>query len=373
MTRRNFIYKSSIFTGTFLSFTLLDAREKIAFTNSESFIMLQEAALHKRTWMSFVASEYIWSFKQIKEVKNNLALLARTIAKYEAVSILVNKKDKKEARYLLKGLKAHNFPIELIEFRTDDFWLRDTGPLFVKKRDGSKGGINFNFNGWGNKQEHYYDKKVANFISLEAGATIISSNLVLEGGSIEVNGFGTAILTESSVLNDNRNAGLCKKDFELELKQLLGLQKIIWLKGIKNKDITDAHVDFYARFTQENRILVSRENVTESYDYELTRENITILNKARDSKGNAFEIIIVDNASTFSRAYGSKDFAAGYLGYYICKGAIIMQKFGDKQADKKAYDSIKKEFPNKIIEQISIDAIASGGGTIHCCTQQEPL
>jgi len=334
--------------------------------------MQEESDEHKRTWLTFVANDYIWASNQIQEVKNNLALLATTIAKHEPVSILVDKNDKNEVIQLLGGLTTHNFPIELIEFTTDDLWLRDTAPTFVKNQDGTKGGVNFNFNGWGEKQEHTYDSKVSDFITTTANAKIINSNLVLEGGSFEIDGAGTAILTESSVLNDNRNPNVTKEKFEDELKLLLGLKKIIWLKGIKDKDITDAHVDFYARFSKVGTVLVSRENYTETYDYEITRENIEILQNSTDANGNKLEVIIIDNPETFNESFGVDDFAPGYIGYYACNNAIIMQKFGDVVADQNAFDIIQNQFPNRTIEQIAIDGIASGGGTIHCSTQQEP-
>ena len=226
----------------------------------EAYIMPEESEVHTRTWMSYVAHDYIWEARQMPVVKEDLALLAKTIAKYEPVSILVNPEDKEDAIEALGGLTAHNFPIELIEQPIDDLWLRDTAPTFVHNASGKKGAINFNFNGWGTKQEHTLDAKVAEAITLKANVISVKSNLVLEGGSFEIDGEGTAILTESSVLNDNRNPNFSKTEVEDELGKLLGITKFIWLKGIKGQDITDAHVDFYARFTKAGTVLVSREN-----------------------------------------------------------------------------------------------------------------
>ena len=373
MTRRSFIHTSVMLSGGFIvGCSSSHANNLIGSYKITSSSMQEESEEHKRTWLTFVANDYIWASSQRQEVKNNLALLATTIAKYEPVSILVESIDKNEVTRLLGGLDTHNFQIELIEFRTDDLWLRDTASTFVKNQDGSKGGINFNFNGWGKKQEHIYDSKVADFITRQAGAKIINSNLVLEGGSFEIDGAGTAILTESSVLNNNRNPNISKEEFEKELKLLLGLKKIIWLKGIKGKDITDSHVDFYVRFTKVGTVLVSRENYTKTYDYKITRENIEILQNSTDANGNNLEVIILDNPEIFNESFGVDDFAAGYIGYYACNNAIIMQKFGDTQADRNAYNIIQNQFPNRTIEQIAIDGIASGGGTIHCATQQEP-
>ena len=336
------------------------------------FKMPEEGDPHDRTWMAFVANDYIWSKRQINEVKKNLIYIAKTVAKYEPVSILVSRNDYKQAKKFVGNQNPNHHPIELIEFTTDDLWLRDTGPTFVKENNGKKYGINFNFNGWGEKQEHHYDSKVAEFITKKANATVINTDLTLEGGCFEVDGHGTAILTKSCIVNKNRNPNISLSGIETELKSLLGLKKIIWLNGVKGKDITDGHTDFYARFTQKGRVLVSRDNYKHSYDYKITRENIEILNNATDADGNKLKVTILDTPDIVNEKYGVTEFAAGYIGYYACNEAIVMQKFGDKKADKKAKKILQSEFPNRKIEQIAIDGIASGGGSIHCATQQEP-
>jgi agmatine deiminase len=367
---------NSLFTAMptkFLSFLFIfQLFTTVLYAKPFQTFMPEKSEAHSRTWMSFVANDYVWSKRQIPQVKKDLARLAKTIAKYEPVSVLVNPEDKNEALRLLGDLKSHNYPIELIEVPIDDLWLRDTAPTFVYDETGRKFAIDFNFNGWGEKQKHYYDAKIAKFIAQKSGVSRVVSELVLEGGSFEIDGEGTAILTESSVLNDNRNPDFSKREVEEELKALLGLEKIIWLKGIKGKDITDAHVDFYARFTRPGRVVVSRENYKGTYDYKVTRENIEILKQAKDAIGNKLEVIVLDNPDTFNEAFGVRDFAAGYIGYYVCNGAVIMQKFGDKKADERAFKILQKEFPNRVIEQIAVDGIASGGGSIHCATQQEP-
>lgn len=336
------------------------------------WFMPDESHQHKRTWMSFIASYDIWAEKQVPEVQRNLALIARTIAKYEPVSLLIRKQDYNIAIKLLAGLDSHNYPIELIEFKMNDLWMRDTGPAFVFNNKGQKVGINFNFNGWGEDQDYQFDAHVADFVAKQAGVESVQSELVLEGGCFELDGQGTAIMTESCILNDNRNPHKGKSEVEEELKKLLGLDKIIWLKGIKGKDITDGHTDFYARFVKQGVVVVSRDTDKSSYDYKITRENIEILSQSKDAQGNPFEIIVLDTPWDINTQYGTKDFAAGYVGYYVCNGAIIMQKFGDKKADTEAKKKLTRAFPDHRIEQISIDGIASGGGSIHCATQQEP-
>lgn len=371
ISRRKFIYTTSILSvGLSMNASTNFFNKK---DESYDFYMPEESQKHKQTWMSFVSNDYIWAKKQIPEVKRNLALIAKTIAKYEPVSVLVSKYDKNKAIKLFDGLDSHNYPITLVEKEIDDLWLRDIGPTFVYNKKNEKLGVDFNFNGWGEDQEHSLDSTVAKFICNKAKVKRIKSNLVLEGGCFEIDGEGLAILSESCILNDNRNPNKSKKEVEDELKYFLGLEKIIWLKGIKGKDITDGHTDFYARFINSHEIVVAYEPYEESYEHELTKENISILENATDLKGNKFKITLLENPQEINEKFGVEDFAAGYIGYYLCNDAVIMQSFGDEYADKKAKDTLQKAYPNRVIEQIRIDGIASGGGSIHCATQQEPI
>ncbi len=341
----------------------------------DQWYMPDESEPHKRTWMSFIASYKIWSERQVPEVHRNLAAIAKTIAKYEPVSLLVRKEDFSIAQELLGGGHGHGhpFPIELIEFKMNDLWMRDTGPTFVINQKRKKAALNFNFNGWGEDQPYEYDAEIASFIAKRSKAKEIISSLTLEGGCFEVDGQGTAVLTESCILNNNRNPNTTKTEVENELMDLLGLDKIIWLKGVKGKDITDGHTDFYARFSKPGSVIASRDTDISSYDYEITRKNIEILKSSLDASGNPLEVTVLDTPWEIETKYGTKDFAAGYVGYYVCNGAIIMQKFGDKNADKQAKQKLAKAFPGHKIEQIAINGIASGGGSIHCTTQQEPM
>jgi len=232
----------------------------------------------------------------------------------------------------------------------DDLWLRDTGPTFVTNGDREKIAIDFNFNGWGNKQGHSLDRHVAIFISKQSKAILGETGLVLEGGCFEVDGQGTDILTKSCVINRNRNPHLSQDQIERELKNLLGIRKTIWLEGIKGKEITDGHTDFYARFTQPGEVIVSRNNYRLSYDYEVKRENINTLRKSTDADGNKLKLLVVDTPEIFNEEFGVTDFAAGYIGYYVFNGSVIDQKFGDRVADETARHILQQSFPRRVIE-----------------------
>ncbi|MEM7403684.1 MAG: agmatine deiminase family protein [Pseudomonadota bacterium] len=344
---------------------------RAARSESGTLRMPDESAPHARTWMAFVANDYIWASRQVQRVKQDLIAIAKTVAKYEPVSMLVAPEDEREARALLSARGGSRYSIDLVPFAVDDLWLRDTGPVFVRDARGQRAAIDFNFNGWGDKQDHELDRQVARFIAAKSGVPHVPSELVLEGGCFEVDGDGTAIMARSCILNPNRNPGVSEAEAEAELKALLGLEKIIWLNGIAGKDITDGHTDFYARFTHPGQAVVARDDDTASHDHAVTRENIEILKRSRDARGRKLSLSILEAPWDFNDAYGDEDFAAGYIGYYVCNGAVIAQKFGDRRADASARRTLRAAFPDRTIEQIAIDGIASGGGSIHCATQQE--
>lgn len=329
------------------------------------WFMPDEAEPHQRTWMAFGASKPIWGSKLLPEVQRNLATIARTIAKYEPVSMLVRQNDFALAKKLI-GTSA----VELIVCPLNDLWMRDTGPVFVLTEAGAKAAVDFNFNGWGKKQDYALDAKVAGFVTKRAGVKGLTTKLVLEGGGIEVDGHGTAIITESCVLNDNRNPGVSKTACEAELKTLLGLAKIIWLPGIKGKDITDGHTDFYARFARPGVVVAGYDPDPNSFDHAVTKKHLEILTAATDADGRKLEVVVLEAPQTVRKT--DEDFAAGYINFYVCNGAVIVPEFGDARADAKAKTKLKSLFPGRVIEQLNIDGIAAGGGGIHCTTQQEP-
>lgn len=328
--------------------------------------MPDEGAPHSRTWMAFGASEDIWGRDLLPEVRRNLATIARTIARFEPVTMLV-----RQAEYALAQALVGP-EVELLVWPMDDLWMRDTSAIFVSDTDGKAAAIDFNFNGWGEKQEYALDAEVAAFVAQQAGVPLINTALVLEGGCIEVDGAGTAIITESCVLNQNRNPGLSKSQCAELLMPLLGLEKIIWLPGIRGMDITDGHTDFYARFARPGVVLAGYDPDPTSFDHAVTKSHLEILRASTDAQGRPLDVVVLEGPTTIRDEYADDDFAAGYIGFYLCNGGVILQSFGDEQADAAARQTIADVFPEREVVQIAIDGIAAGGGSIHCATQQEP-
>ncbi|MCG9096201.1 agmatine deiminase family protein [Laribacter hongkongensis] len=363
VTRRGFLENSasSLLAGIFGSG--LTGRAVAANTG---WRMPDEGGPHTATWMAFGPHADIWGNRLQQGARENLARIAEAIAGFEPVNMLVCERDYDIAHRMCGA------SVNLIVREIDDLWLRDTGPVFVKNSLGQLGGVDFNFNGWGNKQVHANDTEVAPFVATQSRAQVVTTELVLEGGGIEVDGEGSAIITASCVLNRNRNPGISKAACEAELKRVLGLQKIIWLPGIAGKDITDGHTDFYARFARPGVVLAHYDTDPDFYDHEVTLRHLDLLRQVTDAKGRKLEVIVIPGAGSIRPRYENDDFAAGYINFYLCNHAVIAPEFGDIKTDAYCRDVLRDVFPDREVIQINIDAIAAGGGGIHCTTQQQP-
>ena len=312
-----------------------------------------EGTSHQKTWISFSGSQ---------AVKQNLILVASTIAQYEPVAIVVNEKEQTRLKKLLGNLKTHHYPIEVFQSKVHTSWIRDEGPTFVYDEKESLWGIDFNYNHLHNDKKTV-DTNLTQFIVSKSSAALSPSNLVVKTTCIDVDGAGTAIITEQCIINDTLNPYWEKEEIEAELKVLLDLQKIIWLKGLVSEKNNVLHTSLYARFIREGVILVHRNNNKSSDEYTLSRENITLLQTEKDAQEHPLKMIIID---------GPEESDVDYLGYYLCNNALIMQTFGDHEADYKAHKTFQLAFPERTIEEVQIDAISAEGGDVHSVTLQEP-
>jgi agmatine deiminase len=228
--------------------------------------------------------------------------------------------------------------------------------------------VDLRFNGWGNKQTHTKDRRVAKFLAQELDIPIEESKVVMEGGAVEVDGKGQLIATKSCIANRNRNPNRSLAQIERHLKTQFGLSRIVWLDGIAGKDITDGHTDFYARFLPNGNILANLEEDPQSFDFAVTRAHHRVLKKAFPSK----IIHAVAPPKTIPQGFDPEDFAAGYINYYVVNGAVIVPEFGDREADARAQSIIESNYPGRDVVPVKINSIAAGGGGIHCATLHEP-
>ena len=369
MNRRNLTFALAAAT-TFASGCGGSGEAQAADRDAKGFRMPDEGEVHERTWMGFTSSNRIWG-RDLDAVQQDLMRIADAVAAFEPVSMLVNASALARAESL-RATAANAARIQLLGAALDDLWLRDCGPVFVRRIGGRElRAVDFNFNGWGGKQAHANDARVAGWIAGRTGIQAVKSTLVLEGGGIEVDGEGTAIVKESCVLNPNRNPGRDKALIEQSLKDTLGLSKVIWLPGPAGGDITDAHTDFYARFAGAGRVVVSHDAQDLYRERAVTQRHINVLRQSSDAQGRPLVLTVIPVPTQPASAKADSDsFAAGYINYYLCNGGLIMPAFGDTAADRFARDALQALYPTRRLVQMRIDAIAAGGGGIHCTTQQ---
>ncbi|MFE5581808.1 agmatine deiminase family protein [Kitasatospora sp. NPDC056531] len=328
--------------------------------------MPTESGPHTRTFMAWPALEEVWG-DQLPGVRQDIASLAQAVAGFEPVVLLARPDQADQAR------QACGSSVEVLELMVDDLWARDTGPTFVT---GSQGlaGVDFNFNGWGGKQTHANDAKVARTLLDHYGITRLQAPITGEGGGIEVDGEGTLMATESSWVNDNRNPGKSRDQIEASLKELLGVEKVIWFKGVAGQDITDSHVDALARFAEPGTVVLHRPAADTPPDVWTTAsaQALQVLQSATDARGRTLKVVDLPEPDLDLIPGAGKNFLATYINYYVCNGGVIVPRFGDKAADDRAAGVIGDFHPGRKVTQLTINHIAAGGGGIHCATQQQP-
>ncbi|MFE6964618.1 agmatine deiminase family protein [Agromyces sp. NPDC057679] len=320
---------------------------------------------HELTVMSW-PTEAIWG-EDLQYVRDDIATLAATIAAYEPVVLLASPGDEEDAAY------EAGSDVEILTVPVDDLWARDTVPVFVEGPNGLEG-VDFNFNGWGDKQFHDHDAGVSAAVLAEFEIPRIVASLVAEGGSLETDGQGTLLVTESSIVNDNRNPGLSRDDIEAELIELLGMRKVIWFDGVYGEDITDAHVDSLVRFVAPGVVLldVPGPGAPDDVWSRSSAQARSVLDGATDARGRAIEVVELPQPD-FAKIRGEgDDFLASYVNFYVANGAVFLPEFGDRSADRRAQDILQEHFPDREIVPVAIDTIASGGGGIHCATHDLP-
>ncbi len=358
MKRRTFIANS----GAALS---MGASMVKPAAGSGQYIVPAEEALHARTWMCWPSTRSIYgSAAYYEQVQETLARLATAIAENEPVSVLAGAEHHELARKLC-GPK-----VDLADVPTDDMWARDSGPVFVKSSDGAKAAVDFNFNGWGGKQAHGRDTAVPAAIAKTLRVPHIRAGIVGEGGGIEYDGEGTLLLTDSCWVNENRNPGMRQAEIEAELKLSLGVEKVIWLPGVRAQDITDGHIDGAIRFIRPGLLMTGGYPGDTSIWGKVLKESMAILSKERDARGRSFEMVDIPSAVNVRST--RPDFFTGYANFYIGNGAVYTPEFGDKPADRKAQEVLGKLFPDRRVVTLNVDRIYENGGGIHCVTQQEP-
>ena len=339
----------------------------------QNFYMPAEWHPHKCCWMQWpyenpnhdgYGSVPSWSHFDFKKGRLAWANVANSISKFEKVKMIVHSYCIEKAKELL------NSNIEIIELKIDDCWARDSGAIFLLNNENKLGGVDWEFNGWGKFKPYNSDNQIAKFMIENSSAKYFKNNMILEGGSIHVDGEGTLLTTEQCLLNKNRNPKMSKEEIEENLKEYLNVSKIIWLKNGTDEG-TDGHVDNIACFTKPQTVIALSCKEKSDTFYDRINENLEILKTSTDSKGRRLNVIELE--MSYKRLIPGDDEPSSYINFYIANNGIVMPSFNDEKADNNAKKIIEKAFPNRKIISINGIDISLGGGNVHCITQQQPL
>ncbi|NTV30169.1 MAG: agmatine deiminase family protein [Candidatus Omnitrophica bacterium] len=326
---------------------------------------------HRGTWLSWPHNPKSF-FTALEGAQEGFADMIMHLARVEEVHVNLND-DAAEAK-LKRKLKARKVErnVFLHRFPTNDAWCRDHGAIILKhKKSGQLVATDWIFNAWGGKYPSAKDNRIAGKMAGYLGLARFQFPVVLEGGSIDVNGQGLLLTTELCLLNRNRNPQYSRKEIETLLKSNLGVRKILWLKDGIAGDDTDGHIDDLARFTDPRTIVTVVEDDPSDANYSFLKENLELLKSLRDLDGQPFRIVTLPMPEP---RYYRKDerLPASYANFYVANGIVLLPTF-DCPQDQEAVRILGKLFPGRQIVKIDATDIIVGLGTCHCLTQQIPL
>ena len=323
---------------------------------------------HEATWISWPKNIETFG-KMLPKVEDVFVLMVLALNRKEKVNILVD--DEMAEGRVRNRLDEAGANRNIIFHRTKsaDVWIRDYGPIFVKR--GKKSVITkWVFNAWGGKYSDLAeDTKVFDTLAPSLGFSIVRPGLVLEGGSIDVNGKGTLLTTEQCLLAKTRNPKLTKKQIEARLDEYLGARNVIWLKEGVAGDDTDGHIDDIARFVDERTIVCAYEDDPNDANFHALKKNFETLEAAVDQAGERFDVVKLPMPGAVMSPTGR--LPASYANFYIGNEAVLLPVFGHKN-DKDAISVLSEFFPKRKVVPIDCTPLVWGLGTIHCSTQQQP-
>ena len=343
---------------------------KAAFIPKEKgFWFPAEWEKHKATWLSYPHNKNSWPGKihTIFPFYNRFIL---ELAKGEEVHI--NVVDEAMQYKVKKDLEQLSAPMDNIYFHlhpTNDAWCRDHGPAFLKNKNGEKIIVNWDYNAWGGKYPYEKDTRIPALVAAYRKIDFVSPGIVMEGGSIDVNGQGSLLTTISCLLNKNRNPHLSQKKIEEYLINYYGVEQVLWLdEGIEGDD-TNGHIDDITRFVNTDTVITMVEPNTNDPNHEPLKKNLSLLKEMRLHNGKQINIVEIPMPAPLY--YEGQRLPCSYANFYIANSAVIVPVYNCQQ-DEKALDVLSACFPGKNVIGIDSIEIIWGLGSWHCLSQQEP-
>jgi agmatine deiminase len=331
------------------------------------FRMPAEWEPHEGTWLAWPHEKSDWPGK-FAPIPWLYGEIVRHLARVERVFILVNDEPaERAARKILRTCHANLAAVDFFHHPTNRSWTRDFCPLFVRNKT-EIAITHWRFNGWAKYSNYEFDSQVPHFLALKLAMERWAPDIVLEGGSIDVNGAGLLLTTEECLLSDvqARNPSLSKREIERAMKDYLGIRQVIWLgRGIAGDD-THGHVDDLARFTSRDTVVTVVEPDKSELNHEPLKENLARL---RSFQG---DLHIATLPMPEPIHFAGQRLPASYANFYIANQIVLVPIFGDPN-DRVALNTLARLFPSRQVIGIYSRDLVLGLGTLHCMTMQQPI
>ena len=335
------------------------------------FRMPAEWEPQEAIWLSWPHKHASWP-RHFRPIPYKFAEIVTHISRRQQVRINIAQPLQKRALQLITKAGADLSRVTFYDHPTDDAWCRDHGPIFVKNdRTGEVALTDWKYNAWGGKYPPYErDNQIPPSIGAALGLRRFEKDMVLEGGSIDVNGAGLLLTTEACLLNKNRNPDLTKAQIEQALRDYLGVEHILWLgDGIVGDD-TDGHIDDLSRFFRADGILTVVESNKRDKNHGILQENLERLHSLRTPAGKKFKIVELPMPKA-SYCDGQR-LPASYANFLVINGAVLMPAFRQPKRDAEAAEILADCFPGREIVPVDCLELVWGLGTLHCISQQQP-
>jgi agmatine deiminase len=344
--------------------------------SSLGFRMPAEWEQHEATWIAWPHEKTDWpgKFTPIQWIYGEIV---RHLSPAEKVHILVEDTDAGErVGRILRRCGVNLNAVRLFPIPTDRSWTRDFCPIFVRNADGRRGLLNWRFNGWAKYCNAQRDDAVTESVVPQLELPFWTpkwkgERVVLEGGSIDVNGAGTILTTEECLLSDiqARNPSLTRQDMEQIFVEYLGAHHTLWLRNGIAGDDTHGHVDDLARFTDARTVVIAAEENTSDANYRPLQENLAILREMKDQDGEALRVETLPMPEPV--LFDGQRLPASYANFYIANRTVLVPTFNDPN-DRVALNKLAELFPTRSVVGIACTDLVLGLGTLHCMTQQQP-
>lgn len=331
---------------------------------------------HEATWIAWPHERTDWpgKFSPIQWIYGEIV---RYLSQVERVYILVaNAEAEQKAWRILKKCGVCLNAIRFFPIATDRSWTRDFCPIFVRNASGERGLLNWRFNGWAKYENSQQDDRVPESIAPQLGLPLWTPDwrghrVVLEGGSIDLNGAGTILTTEECLLSDvqARNPALDRSDMEQIFAEYLGASHTLWLRNGIVGDDTHGHVDDLARFTDARTVVVVSERDPADPNYRPLQENLALLREMRDQDGDPLRVVTLPMPQPV--VFDGQRLPASYANFYIANRLVLVPTFNDVN-DRIALNTLAELFPDRKVIGIACTDLVLGLGTLHCMTQQQP-